>query len=52
MLELIVLIAAVVLLVPAVLAVGGVALAALLGDERPERFLDDPAARRRALIGR
>ncbi|HWT93006.1 MAG TPA: hypothetical protein VN238_08430 [Solirubrobacteraceae bacterium] len=52
MLELIVLIVAIVVLVPAVLLAGGVALAALLGEERPERFLDDPAARRRALIGR
>jgi hypothetical protein len=38
--------------VPAVLIVGGCLLAGLLGDERPERFLDDPSARRRALIGR
>jgi hypothetical protein len=44
--------AAAIVLVPAVLIVGGVALASLLADERPERFLDDPAARRRALIGR
>ena len=44
--------AATVVLVPAILVVGGCALANLLDDERPERFLDDPAARRRALIGR
>ena len=44
--------AATVLLVPAILIVGGCALAHLLDDDRPERFLDDPAARRRALIGR
>lgn len=43
---------ATVLLVPAILIVGGCALAGLLDEDRPERFLDDPAARRRALIGR
>ena len=44
--------AATVVLVPAILIVGGCALAGLLDDDRPERFLDDPSARRRALIGR